>query len=203
MSYTVSNNLLHKDGVQTPFEDTKNKGAAIQPRYLILHYTAGLTASGAISWFKNPESQASAHLVIDRNGAVTQMVPFNRKAWHAGNSSWNELVGLNGHSIGIEIVNAGKLNRTAAGKWRNWAGNEIPEEQVVLATHKHETREAGWHAYTEAQLNTVAEIGTTLHRHFGFLDVLGHDDVSPRRKVDPGPAFPMTSIASRIMGRRD
>ncbi|MFC3691715.1 N-acetylmuramoyl-L-alanine amidase [Chenggangzhangella methanolivorans] len=202
MVFSVNNHRLMANGAPAPFVASPNRGAALQPLYLILHYTAGLRADGAISWFQNPAAQASAHLVIDRDGATTQMVEFNRIAWHAGKSSWSGLDGLNKYSIGIEIANAGRLSKGADGKWRNWANNVVPDADVIVATHKHENTPAGWQRYTADQIEAVIEIGVALHQKYGFADVLGHEDVSPGRKVDTGPAFPMGSVAGKIMGRK-
>ncbi len=128
------------------------------------------------------------------------MVRFNRIAWHAGRSSWGDLEGLNQSSIGIELVNAGKLRRVA-GKWLNWAGRSIPDAQVIEDTHKDETVSAGWQVYPAEQIEAALDVAIALHRTYRFLDVLGHEDISPRRKVDPGPAFPMRSFASHVIGR--
>lgn len=201
--FTISNHKLQSDGKDIAFEQSPNGGAALVPTYLIIHYTAGTTAKGAIDWFKNPAAEASAHLVLDRDGSVTQMMSFNKVAWHAGKSSWQGLIGFNRHSIGIEVVNAGKLHRNGAGKWVNWAGNVIKDQDVIIAKHKNETAEAGWHAYTDVQLERVVEIGIALRQKYKLIDVLGHDDIAPVRKIDPGPAFPMISVQSKIMGRTD
>ncbi|MCY1307558.1 N-acetylmuramoyl-L-alanine amidase [compost metagenome] len=141
--------------------------------------------------------------MVDRDGSVAQMMPFHKVAWHAGKSALNGIVGFNRHSIGIEIVNAGKLQRNGSGKWVNWAGNVIDDDDVIIARHKNETSETGWHAYTERQINTVVDIGVALRQKFNFLDVLGHEDIAPTRKVDPGPAFPLLSVQSKILGRDD
>jgi N-acetylmuramoyl-L-alanine amidase len=201
MAFSISSHRLLKDGTAVQFEASPNGGGTMTPIYLIMHYTAGTTASGAINHFKNPDADASAHIVLDRNGSITQMVAFNRIAWHAGLSSWNGMSGLNRRSIGIEIVNAGKLRKRADGKWVNWANNVIPDDQVAIAKHKNESSEAGWHVYTQEQIDVVIEIGMVLRRRYDLVDVLGHDDIAPSRKVDPGPLFPMISVASRIMGR--
>lgn len=202
MAYSVQNHRLFRDGNPVNFVQTANMGGNVTPRFLIMHYTAGTTAAGAINWFQNPEASASAHLVIDRDGSVTQMVPFNRVAWHAGRSTWVGLTGLNAFSIGIELVNAGKLAQNGAGQWVNWANNVIPAADVVVLTHKNETSPAGWQLFTQVQIDVAVEIGVALRGRYGFEDVVGHDDVSPTRKVDPGPAFPMISFESRVMGRR-
>lgn len=203
MSYSIKNHRLLLEGADVPFVQSPNGGAPLVATYLVLHYTAGTTAAGAINWFKNPAAQASAHLVLERDGSVTQMMPFNKVAWHAGKSSWNGLEGFNRHSIGIEIVNAGKLHKNGAGKWVNWANNVIKDADVIVAKHKNETTEAGWQMYTEQQIEAVVSIGLALRTKYKFLDVLGHDDIAPNRKVDPGPAFPMISVASKILGRSD
>lgn len=203
MAYTISNNRLLLNDQNVPFDKSPNGGGNLKPRFLIIHYTAGMTANGAISWFNNPAAKASAHLVMDQKGALTQMIEFNRVAWHAGNSSWHDFSGLNHHSIGIEIVNAGKLQKNAKGKWVNWANNAIDEDEVLIATHKNEKNPSGWHMFTEAQIEATVTVGIALREKYDLIDVLGHDDISPARKVDPGPAFPMLSVQSKIMGRDD
>jgi len=198
----VNNHLLFDDqGVQVNFQKSPNQSAGISQLYLVIHYTAGPTLDGAVSWFLNPAAEASAHLVIGRDGKIVQMVACNRRAWHAGKSKWGELEGLNQYSIGIELVNAGKLRQRADGKWINWAGNVIPDDEVTLAKHKHEEGQNGWHEYTEAQIDTALKAASALHATLRFTDILGHDDISPGRKADPGPLFPMGSFKSRILGR--
>lgn len=198
----IVNHLLVADaGDSLSFVSSPNQAGALSPLYLVMHYTAGPTLAGAVSWFQKPEAKASAHLVIDRDGTIVQMVPFNRRAWHAGKSKWGHLDGMNAHSIGIELVNAGKLRKNAGGQWVNWANRVIPAEDVSIAKHKDEDAEAGWHEYTEAQLDAATAVGAILHARYAFEDVLGHDDISPGRKVDPGPLFPMNSFRSRVIGR--
>ncbi|MGV8839104.1 MAG: N-acetylmuramoyl-L-alanine amidase [Bauldia sp.] len=202
MAYSVRNHRLFDDDDPVDFVATPNMGGTVTPRFLIMHYTAGTTAAGAISWLSDERASASAHLVIDRDGSVTQMVPFSRIAWHAGRSTWVGLTGLNAYSIGIELVNAGKLSQNGAGQWVNWAGNVIPPAEVAVMTHKNETSPAGWHLFTQRQIDVAVEIGVVLRGRYAFEDVIGHDDVAPGRKVDPGPAFPMVSFESRVMGRQ-
>ena len=193
--------LVAEAGEHVTLLDTPNQSGAISPLYLIMHYTAGTSMDGAVSWLRNPAAKASAHLVIDRSGKVVQLVPFNRRAWHAGISKWGNLESMNQYSIGIELVNAGKL-RLSNGQWLVESTlKPVPSAEVSLATHKNETKEVGWHEYTEVQIETASRIGALLHSVYGFTDVLGHDDVSPNRKVDPGPLFPMSSFRSIVLGR--
>lgn len=204
MTYSVHSHMLHVDGNPVRFVATPNQGpvGSVRPLYLIMHYTAGATADGAINHLAKAEAQASAHLVIDRDGSTTQMVAFNRRAWHAGISRWHDLEGMNHYSIGIELVNAGKLDQIGDA-WLNWAKRPVATAQVHVATHKHEDKPAGWHIYTPEQIEAALDVAVALHAAYGFLDVLGHEDVSRGRKVDPGPLFPMASFASRILGRKD
>lgn len=195
--------LFEDDNQQVPFVATNNKGETIDPKYLIMHYTATPSAENAINWFKNPKSKASAHIVISRKGEVTQMVPFNLKAWHAGQSEWNNLVGMNNYSIGIELENAGKLMPHTNNQWRAWFGGVYPEDEVLEAAHKYQDEMAGWHLFTKEQMQAAVEVALTVIDHYGLVEVLGHDDIAPTRKVDPGPAFPMMSFRSKVLGRAD
>ncbi len=198
----ISNHLLVADeGESVQFKKSPNQSSLISPIYLVMHFTAGLTLDGAVSWFLNPEAQASAHLVISRDGQIVQMVAFNRKAWHAGQSTWGNLNSMNQYSIGIELVNAGKLRKRSDGRWVNWANNTIPDDEVTVATHKTEVAPTGWHEYTEAQINSAIKVSSLLNRAYHFTDVLGHEDISPGRKVDPGPLFPLNSFRSIVLGR--
>ena len=167
-----------------------------------MHYTAGGTAAGAIRTLTNPSAKASAHLVIARDGAVTQLVRFDRVAWHAGRSRWHGLEGMNRHSIGIEMDNAGVLDRHGT-KWRAWFGKMYDGRDVIEAAHPNGGPVRGWHIYPQKQIDVAVKVGRVLVDAYGLRDVIGHDDIAPGRKVDPGPAFPMASYRAAVMGRRD
>jgi len=194
---------LHDDqGNALPFELTPNHGGALEPEYLVLHYTAGRDAESSIRWFKNKDANASAHLVIGRDGSVTQMVSFDRIAWHAGISRWEDRVGLNTYSIGIELDNPGKLRRRG-NRWYSWFEQAYDDDRVVEAVHKNESEPAGWHNFTPKQIDVALEVSFLLIKKYKLKDVLGHEDIAPGRKTDPGPAFPMASFCSHLLGRRE
>jgi N-acetylmuramoyl-L-alanine amidase len=201
-----SNRLMRDDGHAAEYVASPHVGGAIAPRFLVIHYTAGSSAAGTISWFRHPASHVSAHLVIGRDGAVTQMVPFNHEAWHAGQSRWGSVSGLNRHSIGIELDNPGRLIRSG-GKWVSPLTRRIfPDSEVTVAPHKNDppgTPPCGWHTYTPQQIEATLECGMALVRHYRLDDVLGHDDIAPGRKWDPGPDFPLESVRARLLGRDD
>lgn len=197
----IKNHRLYRDDDSPyPYQRSPNGGGTIDTRYLVIHFTAGGSAEQSVTWLSNPLAQASAHLVIGRDGKITQLMPFNQKAWHAGSSSWNGLTSLNSHSIGIELDNAGLLKKSQ-GKWKSWFGRTYPDDEVLVARHRNRLEESGWHTYTPEQLEVALEVSALLVRKYDLRDVLGHDDISPFRKVDPGPAFPMSSFRSRVMGR--
>jgi N-acetylmuramoyl-L-alanine amidase len=198
--------LLQDDGNAISYVASPHTGGVIAPRFLIVHYTGGSSAAGTISWFRDPASEVSAHLVIGRDGGITQMVPFNRAAFHAGTSRWGSVSQLNRHSVGIELDNAGLLVQSG-GKWvSRLTRKSYPASQVTVAPHKHQppgTPPSGWHAYTAAQIEATLACGMALVRHYGLRDILGHDDIAPGRKCDPGPDFPMDSVRARLLGRGD
>ncbi len=179
-----------------------NQGGELTAHYLVMHYTAGATAQSSIQHFLKSQSKASAHVVVGREGEITQLVPFNRVAWHAGRSRWHSLIGLNRHSIGIELDNAGPLEG-GPGQWRAWFGRQYPDEDVVVAAHKLDGIDRGWHVYSETQLSVALEVAEAIVAHYGLVDVLGHDDIAPERKLDPGPVFPMESFRGFLIGRAD
>ena len=195
----VSNRLCFADETPVQFRRSPNSGGQLQPEYVVLHYTAGPHAAGAIETLCNPERRASTHLVIDRDGGITQLVPFDTIAWHAGKSAWDGRTGLNKFSIGIQLDNAGDLQREDE-KWVSWWGQVYPDDQVIEAVHKHGDKKVGWHKYTDAQVNAVREVVAALFQDYDLKDILGHDDISPGRKLDPGPAFPMADLRLAILG---
>lgn len=175
--------------------------------FLIMHYTAGGSYDHAANWLRNPLAEASAHCVIARDAMVGQLVPFNKAAWHAGISKWTDEKGntysdLNRHSIGIELDNAGRLTYHSGNLYKSWFGKLYHTEDVIRATHENEDTPSFWHTYTTEQLDRAVHISALIMDTYGIPTVLGHDDVSPGHKVDPGPAFPMFSFRARLTGRR-
>ncbi len=189
-------------GDKVTYRDTPNRGGKLVPRYLVFHYTAGRSAASSVESLctRKPSGSASAHIVLGRDGAIVQLAPFDVVTWHAGQSQWNGLVGLNNASIGIEMDNAGPMNRVGT-SYVAWFGKAYPDKEVMVAEHKHGGGVRGWHAYTEAQIARALEIADLLVEHYGLEDVLGHEDIARGRKQDPGPAFPLASIRSRALGR--
>lgn len=200
----IKNHLLYfDDGKQVDFRPTPNKGGRYTPEYLVMHYTAATTAESSISWFLSPIAKASAHLLIARDGTITQFAPFNIVTWHAGKSQWKGLNGLNQYAIGIELTNGGRLMQ-AGNSWICPVDQKkVAAADVIMATHKNETTPSAWQKYTQAQLDVAVEIAALLVSTYNLKDVIGHDDIAPIRKSDPGPAFPMGSFRSRAMGREN
>ncbi|MHA7833779.1 MAG: N-acetylmuramoyl-L-alanine amidase [Algiphilus sp.] len=200
----IRNHRLYDDHQQPiAFRRSPNQSAGtIQPRYLVMHYTAGRDMDSSVHWFENPNANASAHLVIGRDGRIVQMVAFNRKAWHAGRSHWEGISGLNGHSIGIELDNHGQLEPRPGG-WGPWFDPEttLPAADCLEAVHPNGGPVVGWHCYTSVQLAVAMSVASLLVAKYGLVDVLGHEDIAPDRKTDPGPAFPMQRFRNRVMGR--
>jgi N-acetylmuramoyl-L-alanine amidase len=189
-------------GQPVEFVASPNQGGRLEPEYLVMHYTAGRNLHESVNWLANRQSKASAHVVIGRDGRIVQQVPFDTVAWHAGASRWEGRIGLNRWSIGIELDNAGRLMPHGQ-RWRAWFGGSYEPEDVLVATHKNESSPAGWHLYTPAQLDAALELAALLVAKYGLRDIIGHDDISPGRKSDPGPAFPMGSFRARIFGREE
>ncbi|MCX9156325.1 N-acetylmuramoyl-L-alanine amidase [Niveibacterium sp. 24ML] len=183
-------------------QETPNRGGALKPRFLVMHFTGGASAQSSADWLCNPAARASAHLVLARDGSIIQLAPFNVVTWHAGVSQWNGVVGLNQHSIGIEMDNAGGL-RKAGTIYQTTFGRSVAPEDVVVAAHKHGGPAGPWHAYTAAQIERAFELAELLVSRYGLEDILGHEDIARGRKTDPGPAFPLEALRARAHGRAD
>lgn len=168
------------------------------PDTIIIHYTAGPSLSSCINTFKDPSVEASAHIVIDADGTVTQLIPFNKVGWHAGHSSWLDRTDINNYSIGIELVNAGRLEKSGP-VWRSWFGKTYEEDQVLRAKHRNEDHDDWWHVYTEKQITATHELCLQLMKSYNIQFILGHEEISPGRKSDPGPAFPLDKLRDRLL----
>lgn len=200
MTISIKRHLL--DGV--PFHATPNKGgkfAAGMPDAIIIHFTGGSSAESSVSWLQNPQSSASAHVVIGRDGSIVQLVPFDTIAWHAGRSSYGGRSGYNQFSIGIELDNPGRLTRTEGGDYVASFGRRYPPDQVIAAVHRNEQRESFWLTYSEDQINATFELCSVLATQYPIREILGHEEIAPGRKIDPGPAFPLDKLRQRLIQR--
>jgi N-acetylmuramoyl-L-alanine amidase len=194
----IQDHLLQ--GKNVSYVETPNKSGEIEPKYLVFHYTAGRSAQSSVDWLTNPDANASAHLVVGRQGTITQLAPFTTKTWHAGRSHWDGLTGLNQYSIGIEMDNAGPLTLVGS-KLQAWFGKTYPKSQATFAKHKLDDEFHWWHAYTERQIIAAVELAKLLVKTYNLKEIIGHDDIAPGRKRDPGPAFPLIHIQAMVMGR--
>ena len=203
--YRVRNHKLASGASNVPFVRSPNIGGPLVPRFLVIHYTASGPGADIPGYFAKPSARVSAHLVVGRNGAITQCVPFDVVGWHAGESRWVDRagavhVGLNRSSIGIEIENWGPLRRTGSG-WVSWTEAVVDPSKVIEAAHKSGGPVRGWETYTEAQVEATLEAARAICDAYGIDEIVGHDDISPGRKSDPGPAWNMNSFKAKVFGR--
>jgi N-acetylmuramoyl-L-alanine amidase len=141
------------------------------------------------------QRNVSAHVVVDRDGKILQCRPFTTKAAHAGPSKWRDpqtgqsiTTSLNACSIGIEIANAGDEPGVIQWAKKNTGATSIQ------AKHRNGGPMQEWEAYSQAQLRAVFDLTKALVDQYKLHDVTGHDCISPGRKNDPGPAFPMQDL---------
>jgi len=196
----VAHRLCYDDGRSYPFVPSPNIGPLIKGhQLLVLHYSGGQSAEQTVAWLARRKSLASAHLVIGRGGEITQLVPFDVVAWHAGPSVWKGKTRLSEYSLGIELDNPGML-KPQAGKWFSGFKRAYPETAFIKAQHKFGARVYGWPTFTPEQLHAAAEVSAHLVRTYSLSEIVGHDDIAPKRKWDPGPAFPMEQFRSDVLG---
>ena len=181
-----------------------NHGGSFEPGApdtLVLHYTACDDADLAVRVLTDgAERRVSAHLVIGRDGEVTQLLPFDTIAWHAGQSVWGGREGFNRMSLGVEIDNSGRLEEREKGVLVSRLGRVFSPEEAVLAVHRNESEPSWWLRYPREQLEVVESLSALLVAEYGLRWILGHDEIAPDRKDDPGPAFPLDELRARILG---
>lgn len=189
-----------------------NVSGLMVPTGAIMHYTAGFTDESAIATLTNPAAKVSAHLVIDWDGTITQLVPFNRVAWHAGPSKLAGRTGCNSFTIGFEFVNPGFFRIGANGDILDWEGkNPIPKDVLAkydLSIKAPNARIGGgnfiWPGYTKAQIAAGLAAFEAICAAYDIQHIAGHEEIDTRGwKTDPGPAFPMSLFKNALHGKSD
>lgn len=132
---------------------------------VVLHYTGMQTMQEALDRLCDPAAEVSAHYLIDEDGTVIRLVPEEKRAWHAGRSYWRGITDVNSASIGIEIVNPG--------------------------------HEFGYRPFTDAQMESLIPLLSSIMARHNIepANVVGHSDVAPARKQDPGELFEWELLA--------
>ena len=135
------------------------------PDMIVLHYTGMPTGDAALARLCDPAAKVSAHYLVEEDGRIFSLVPEERRAWHAGKSFWRGERDINARSIGVEVVNPG--------------------------------HEFGYRAFPDAQIAAVIDLLGEVRSHWSVDDerLLGHSDVAPDRKEDPGELFPWKRLA--------
>lgn len=135
------------------------------PDMIVLHYTGMRTGEEALARLRDPDAKVSSHYMVEEDGRIFRLVPEERRAWHAGRSSWKGETDINGLSIGVEIVNPG--------------------------------HEFGYRPFPEAQIAAVIALVGDIRSRWTVDDgrIVGHADVAPDRKEDPGELFPWKRLA--------
>jgi N-acetylmuramoyl-L-alanine amidase len=152
--------LVHRDVPSPNWNERK-----LPVSMVVLHYTGMESAQAALERLCDPAAEVSAHYLIDEDGTVTGLVDEDKRAWHAGRSSWRGITDVNSASVGIELVNPG----------HEFGYRPFPDAQI------------------EALLPLLADI---VKRHnVPRANVVGHSDVAPARKDDPGELFPWELLA--------
>lgn len=183
------------------------KPNVIQPiEAVIYHFTTGLKASGTKRWLTTEDDAfLSCHFLVSRGGTVWQMIPLEERGAHAGGSS-SKLFGrgnVNGRTIGIEMMNVGPLHVDDAGELvdaynRPFKGSPVSAGGSKINGEPYPSRM--WEAYPTDLLDSVCKLTAQLCKHFPILlndpltRLVGHEHVDPKRKSDPGPAFPWEII---------
>jgi N-acetylmuramoyl-L-alanine amidase len=137
---------------------------------LVIHYTGMLTGEAALTRLCDPAAKVGAHYVIDEDGTVHALIDEMMRAWHAGEAFWRGETDINGRSIGIELVNPG--------------------------------HDFGYRPFPEAQMAALIAVAREIvARHpIPPANVVGHSDVAPRRKIDPGELFDWPRLAAAGLG---
>lgn len=203
--YCIANDILI--GPNDAPVPTVNAAFPIAPlkslSLIVMHFTAGPDGTMArLHATRSSFASGAGHVEINRDGSITQLVPFKGATRHVGVSRWKDLSNLNAHSIGIELANQGRLSREG-NRWVYGSGRPVPDEMVLEVRNPNTGETEGWERFTDAQLDTATALVMALKRHYPTItDVVGHQNVSipVGRRNDPGPAFPMEKFKALVKG---
>lgn len=183
---------------------TPNRYAAGQDKRVVeleavvIHYTASRNFLPTLGWLRNPQAKASAHFLIDRDGSMFQLAPIEDRTWHAGGPT-SKMFGAgntNGRSLGIELMNLGPLKAVKDHFVAEADGKRWDTSGVSAADGSF------WEPFPTPQIDTlVALVERIYERHPGLREakrLIGHQDVDPARKRDPGPVFPWQVVRERL-----
>ena len=139
-------------------------------KLIVIHYTGMQSKIESIKRLSNPKHKVSTHYLIDRKGQILRMVDDNKVAWHAGKSKWKNYNNLNKYSIGIELVNKG--------------------------------HEFGYEKFTILQVKNLIKLCQNLKKKYKIQNsnIVGHSDIAPLRKQDPGEKFPWKKLKNNDLG---
>jgi len=156
--------------IERPSPNFDDRAPGSYVKHVILHYTGMVSAEAALDRLCDANAKVSAHYMIDEGGEIFQLVQEDKRAWHAGVSSWQGMTDINSYSIGIELVNPG---------------------------HDYPGYQGDYRAFPEAQMASLKGLlGDIISRHDVKLRfILGHSDVAPGRKIDPGELFDWPGLA--------
>jgi len=196
----IKNHILTGSNVKTMVKSPNHSGKFEKGDLdtVIMHYTAGPYKT-ALRTLINPRVRASAHVIIDRDGTITQLIPFDIIAWHAGRSYYKGRSGFNKFSLGVEMVNSGYLSKSG-NIYRAWYGDAFNPSEVIEAVHRNHTNPKYWHVYTPEQIDAAYDLVQLFIDTYGIKIILGHEEIAPKRKTDPGPAFPLNKFRERLLG---
>jgi N-acetylmuramoyl-L-alanine amidase len=193
-SYCVANDVLvNSTGRPVAVANAAYHGDKMRPPQLIVFHSTFSGDRSAVRAMTAADTpvRSSAHVVIDHDGTITQLVPFDVASYHVGMGVWNGITTLNSQSIGIEFSNWGRL-RGGPGAWRTWSGTPVPDDMVFTTAPNAEGQVEGWEKFTEAQLAAADRIVAALVRKYPTIrGVAGHAEVArpAGRRTDPGPAL--------------
>lgn len=186
------------DGIEVAWIPDETAGVLV-PEIAVIHYAVTDTVRFTANVL-NAREYCSCHVTIDKSGHVIQQVPFNRVAWHAGVSNYHGREKVSYFSLGIEISNPGPLEKRADGSFvttygKPWTGG------VVERYHPNAPGRGWkyWAEYSQTELDLCAHICELWRQEYGIKDIVGHDEIAPGRKFDPGPAFPIAWLRETVL----
>jgi len=201
------------DGVELEFRYGVPSRYAFAPRIAVVHY--GVTDSLDALWRAQNYRKFFAHVSIDGWSAhtesgplrgvskVIQQLDFDQRGTHCGSSSYKGSPHCNAFAFGIEIANPGPLKQQTNGSLRTVYEKPWPISDAIEAEHKSGSAPRDWShwaQYSDEEIDLVIQLVGLWRMHYGITDVVGHDDISPGRKSDPGPAFPIEFVRKAVFG---
>lgn len=203
--FTIKNHVLFSTQTRNPVTAIEtphvSSESLINPELVVIHSSLSDNAGREVTYYASTNARGAVHIVIDRNGTVYQMAPFNQATWHAGAAKWKDR-NVNRISLSISLINLGPLVKDG-NQWKSaiYPSKLVASNDVVTLNDSVTHKPRGWHKFPPPQMQSLERVCKALFRAYPSLGaIVRTTDVNKQKADNPGPAFPLETLKRNVLG---